>query len=190
MFDTKLNGLLPFLPHVQSQFGGMPVGSVVAFAGEFRQQGKSGDHQTNLDLFPWLLCNGEAYAASEYPELFNVLGHRYGGSGDSFNVPDYRGQFLRCVDESPTSASNDGRQGPKGSVSSNEVGSTQKHALEDHQHQYFKPLKKVVVSADKPSGLAASELIDETKWGPKRPSISSKETRPTNTYVYYIIKAR
>ena len=45
----------------------------------------------------WLLCNGQAVSRSEYSELFNIIGTSF-GSGDNettFNVPDYRGKFLR-----------------------------------------------------------------------------------------------
>jgi Phage Tail Collar Domain len=35
-----------------------------------------------------LACNGGAYDTSVHPELFNVLGYRFGGSGNTFNVPN------------------------------------------------------------------------------------------------------
>lgn len=38
----------------------------------------------------WLLCDGSEYNASEYPNLFEVIGYKYGGSGGKFKVPDYR----------------------------------------------------------------------------------------------------
>lgn len=45
----------------------------------------------------WLLCNGQAVSREKYKELFNLIGTSFGG-GDgikTFNVPDYRGKFLR-----------------------------------------------------------------------------------------------
>jgi microcystin-dependent protein len=45
----------------------------------------------------WLLCNGQAISRNDYSELFNLIGTSF-GSGDgetTFNVPDYRGKFLR-----------------------------------------------------------------------------------------------
>lgn len=45
----------------------------------------------------WLLCDGQAVNRGEYAELFALIGTRFGG-GDgttTFNVPDYRGKFLR-----------------------------------------------------------------------------------------------
>lgn len=45
----------------------------------------------------WLLCNGQEVSRTEYEDLFNLIGISF-GSGDNintFNVPDYRGKFLR-----------------------------------------------------------------------------------------------
>lgn len=41
----------------------------------------------------WLLCSGQALSATEYPELFAIIGYTYGGSGDSFNLPDLSDKF-------------------------------------------------------------------------------------------------
>ena len=45
----------------------------------------------------WLLCNGQAVSRTTYSELFAVIGTNFGsGNGSTtFNVPDYRGKFLR-----------------------------------------------------------------------------------------------
>jgi microcystin-dependent protein len=42
----------------------------------------------------WAWADGSAYSATHYPELFAVLGYTYGGSGDSFNLPDCRSRVL------------------------------------------------------------------------------------------------
>lgn len=39
-------------------------------------------------------CDGSAYHADDYPSLFGIIAYRYGGSGDTFHVPDYRGLGL------------------------------------------------------------------------------------------------
>lgn len=46
-------------------------------------------------LAGYLLCNGASYSTATYPQLFGIIGYSYGGSGASFNVPDFRGMFLR-----------------------------------------------------------------------------------------------
>ena len=43
----------------------------------------------------WLLCNGSTYSTSIYSNLYNVIGNVYGGSGDSFNVPNLEGYVIK-----------------------------------------------------------------------------------------------
>ncbi|WP_175868723.1 phage tail protein [Bartonella gabonensis] len=48
----------------------------------------------------WLLCDGQAYSRSTYRALFDAIGTIW-GDGDgvaTFNVPDFRGMFLRGLD--------------------------------------------------------------------------------------------
>jgi len=45
----------------------------------------------------WLLCDGQAVSRTTYADLFTLIGTNF-GTGDgvtTFNVPDYRGKFLR-----------------------------------------------------------------------------------------------
>ena len=61
-------------------------GSVIAFAGDAAQI-PSG----------YLLCNGAAISRTDYSALYSAIGTIY-GSGDgstTFNLPDFRGKFLR-----------------------------------------------------------------------------------------------
>jgi len=57
----------------------MPVGTILLYAGSTPPEG-------------WLLCDGTSYSATNYPELFAVLGYTYGGSGDVFYIPDMQGR--------------------------------------------------------------------------------------------------
>lgn len=45
----------------------------------------------------WILCDGQAVSRAVYADLFNLIGTSFGeGNGvTTFNVPDYRGKFLR-----------------------------------------------------------------------------------------------
>tara|TARA_A200000113_G_scaffold220849_1_gene231637 strand:+ start:725 stop:1258 length:534 start_codon:yes stop_codon:yes gene_type:complete len=61
---------------------GVPPGSISCYAGINSPSG-------------WLLCNGGSYSTTEYAELFSIIGHRYGGSGTSFKVPDLKNLFVR-----------------------------------------------------------------------------------------------
>ncbi len=68
-----------------------PTGTVFPFAGTTAPNG-------------WLLCNGAAVSRTVYSQLYSVLG-TVSGSGDgstTFNIPDYRGVFLRGVDGGTT----------------------------------------------------------------------------------------
>lgn len=38
----------------------------------------------------WLLCDGSVAFVAEYPELFDLWGYKYGGSGTQFAMPDMR----------------------------------------------------------------------------------------------------
>lgn len=49
----------------------------------------------------WLKCNGAAVSRTAYADLFARIGTMFGG-GDgysTFNLPDYRGEFLRGFDD-------------------------------------------------------------------------------------------
>jgi phage-related tail fiber protein len=49
----------------------------------------------------YLKCNGAAVSRTVYADLFAAIGTTYGaGDGSTtFNVPDLRGEFLRCLDD-------------------------------------------------------------------------------------------
>lgn len=64
----------------------IPPGSVFPYAGASAPSG-------------WLICDGSAVSRTTYAGLFAVLSTSH-GSGDgstTFNVPDYRGQFMRGI---------------------------------------------------------------------------------------------
>jgi microcystin-dependent protein len=41
-----------------------------------------------------LLCDGQSLNKNTYSELFYVIGYRYGGSGDNFNIPNFTNRYL------------------------------------------------------------------------------------------------
>lgn len=49
----------------------------------------------------YLVCDGSAVSRTTYPELYNAIGNLYGaGNGTTtFNLPDFRGEFVRGVDD-------------------------------------------------------------------------------------------
>ena len=47
----------------------------------------------------WLMCDGTSLLKTEFSELFDVIGTRFGSTDDShFNIPDMRGMFARGFD--------------------------------------------------------------------------------------------
>nr|WP_314541055.1 phage tail protein [uncultured Campylobacter sp.] len=46
----------------------------------------------------FLIADSRSLKKSEYPELFNVLGYIYGGSGENFSLPNFAdGKFMRSI---------------------------------------------------------------------------------------------
>ena len=50
----------------------------------------------------WLECDGSSFSTALYPDLYLAIGLTYGGSkqNGTFNVPDLRGNFIRCLNSS------------------------------------------------------------------------------------------
>ncbi|QEE08715.1 phage protein [Bartonella kosoyi] len=73
----------------------------------------------------WLICDGKAYLRRDYRDLFETIGTVW-GEGDSvttFNVPDFRGMFLRGVD------------GGSNRDPNRRFGSIQTDLIQSHQHE-------------------------------------------------------
>ncbi len=144
----------------------LPIGSITAFAGEINTSNTPENNITPLEELGWLVCDGRTLETSLHPQLFAVLGYLYGGSGNHFKIPDLRGMFLRGVGEDP--ASNESRTKASGGED-NGVGSTQDFAVQKQAHVSAPP----------------TENIEQGKV-----KVSDLETRPINTFVYYILKYR
>lgn len=70
------------------------AGMIQMFGGAVTQTVTSGIAKTTGAPAGWLLCDGSILNVSEYPELADVLGSKYGGNGTTtFAVPDMRGRF-------------------------------------------------------------------------------------------------
>lgn len=174
---------------------GVPVGTVVAFAGkiEVNPSNTPSKFTTNLEALGWMICDGKDLKVAEYPELFAVLGYLYGGENEIFNLPDYRGYFLRGVDGG-TNRDPDANQrtAAKGGTP-NEVGSQQEDALQLHEHQYNKVEVNPTFFPATEGGPAIAPLPSpigrtEEPTNLQNPVRTSSETRPKNIAINYIIK--
>lgn len=68
--------------------------------GDFFQPGQYGFFAMKNPKGRWLFCDGREISREHYPELFEAIGTTYGeGNGTTtFNIPDRRGYFGRCLD--------------------------------------------------------------------------------------------
>jgi microcystin-dependent protein len=118
----------------QGGAGLAPSGSVMAFAGATPPAG-------------WLACDGNAVSRTQYASLFAAIGTAHGGGDgvNTFALPDYRGRFLRGVDDGQhrdpdaatrTAAASGGNAGD--AVGSLEVGAyaAHTHAVVDPGHAH------------------------------------------------------
>jgi len=105
--------------------GQIPVGTVASYAATVNP-GQSIDPPAG-----WLLCDGSAVSRQTYSDLFAAIGtiHGEGDGQTTFNLPDYRGRFLRGVDDgSGRDKYAAQRQAPAlGGASGDTVGSIEAH---------------------------------------------------------------
>ena len=162
----------------------MVTGIVVAFAGSKVPTG-------------WELCDGRMLDRGNpnYLPLFNVIGTIHGGDANpSFQLPDYRGRFLRGVDDGAgrdpeagtRSAPGDGNTGNQG----DRVGSVQGDQFGSHAHS----TQGWHLEASGGTGFHGAGF--ETNSNRNHPSshdygshaAGGSETRPKNANVLWIIK--
>lgn len=147
------------------------VGTVIAYAGSGTPTG-------------WLFCDGSAYDTTIYARLFAVIGYIYGGStGGDFNIPDYRGEFLRGLDDGKGTDPDSGARTDRGDgITGDAVGTQQAGAFETHTHgvTFTGSSASLNISGAGSVTPAGSQETDST---------GGNETRPTNIYVRYLINS-
>jgi microcystin-dependent protein len=158
----------------------IPTGAVLIFAGNVLPAD-----------FAW--CRGQQVQSTDptYHALFGVIGTSHGGDGNpNFNLPDYRGQFLRGVDHGrgldPDSNARQTPQ-PNSGNGGNQVGSVQSGALASHAHSYVGKF----LEAEGGGGFNGHGFDSNSRQADQVFSVGAtggSETRPTNAYVEYIIK--
>jgi hypothetical protein len=182
--NVKINGALT-ATSIQTNSGvsldkklPIPVGTIMAYGGDTTNP----TVKEELKAKGWLPCDGTAYSRSEYPDLASAIGNSFGVSGALFRVPDFRGRFLRGVDQGqgrdPDASS---RSSEKGGNAGDRVGSVQDDQFKAHSHtyQYFPGERGDIASG---SYWKSKEAQTGTTGG--------NETRPRNVNVNWIIKGK
>lgn len=193
-------GITGFMNPTRATDDSMPVGTIIAWGG-----------QTDSIPQNWMICNGRAMQKTAYQDLFSALKYSWGGSGNTFYLPDFRGRFMRGLD---TGAGRDPDvrtrkpSNPGGSATG--VGSVQEDSLQNHSHAQNPHSHKynhdyglclvslgsgliarqyssgVVATTDEASVFIMSPIQYKTKSGIK----TGEESRPKNAAVHYIIKVK
>jgi microcystin-dependent protein len=152
--------------------GLMAPGMVVAFAGTVAPAG-------------WLFCDGAAVSRTGYATLFAAIGVAH-GSGDgatTFNLPDYRGRFLRGVDNGqgrdPDTALRTAMN--VGGNTADAVGSVQDDMFGSHTHGSNAAVPQAAYGVQGSYGTYATP-------GATVSAAGGNETRPKNAVVNYLIK--
>ena len=137
---------------------------------------------TSTEPGGYLECDGASLATATYPELFAIIGYWYGGAGVNFNIPDFRGKFLRGWDHAAGNDPDAGSRTNRGDgTTGDNVGTQQVDAFESHTHAivcYDEGVAAIDVAYG--SGVARSDKATVATGG--------NETRPVNVNVMYCIK--
>ena len=152
-----------------------PVGTVLTYTGDTAPEG-------------WLMCHGAAISRADYSALYAVIGDRF-GHGDqatTFNIPDFRGMFLRGRDAGAgVDPDRETRIALKtGGAIGDQVGSFQFDEFQLHNHSGIPGYSgvwsgNILYNLDTATTGTMSVNTDYT---------GGSETRPMNIYVNYIIK--
>jgi len=90
----------------------------------------------------YLECDGSAVSRATYADLFAIIGTSYGaGDGSTtFNLPDYRGEFLRGFDNGANNDPDVASRTDRGDgTTGNNVGTKQTFSNASHLHQVDPP---------------------------------------------------
>ena len=106
--DLDMNILRQIVGKLKNEL--IPLGSILIYSSEKIPHG-------------YLPCDGRELSKKAYPDLYNLIGGRWGETNDFFFLPDLQGQFIRGWDK-------DGDEDPQRAF-----GSFQKDAFQGHGHE-------------------------------------------------------
>lgn len=158
---------------------GVPSGVIMAFGGATAPPG-------------WLLCIGTSLNRTDYPQLFNAIGTAFGtASGTTFNIPDFRGRFLRGTDSGAGRDPNAGTRTAMatGGNAADNVGSVQGDSYLSHYHNTTLNIGGNLTNGNIGSRFSTGVSFGQNSTqGTDSSSSGGNETRPINANVNYIIK--
>lgn len=138
------------------------------------------DIDTELNGFHY--CDGSAFSKTTYNSLWQVIGSRYGSGTTWFRVPDYRGLFIRGVDDGSGYDPDIPMRTLNPNVSVGSVGSEQAQQVLSHTHGHL---------MDTSSGPAEFNTGDDNRQSTNAQPIEyvgGVETRPKNMAMVFVIK--
>lgn len=158
----------------------------------------------------YLECDGSEVSRTTHARLFGELGVIYGnGDGSTtFNLPDYRGRFLRGFDNTAGTDPDAGSRTDRGDGTTGDaVGTKQLDAMQGHHHTQEHTNANFQFTNTPSTGSVNSGFLDGSNTAGSHPSSTphhlakdpytdgtngtprtSSETRPANINVMYCIK--
>jgi microcystin-dependent protein len=131
----------------------------------------------------YLECNGAAVSRTVYDDLFAVVGTQFGiGDGSTtFNLPDFRGYFLRGWDHGAGIDPDAGSRTDRGDgTTGDNVGTIQQDEFESHTHTFGIETEGTAGGGDSVDNSADADYTTNARGG--------NETRPKNINVMYCIR--
>lgn len=131
----------------------------------------------------WIPCDGKQHDKRTLPELFNVIEYNYSvlKSGNLFQVPDYRGLFIRGLDYKRSDEMTHTFLDP---LSTRPLdGEVQEDEFKSHRHGgVFQQ------GGTEPSGIGGGDVLEDGGNGAFTGYTGGDETRPKNVVALYCIK--
>jgi microcystin-dependent protein len=163
----------------------LPLGMVIAYAGPLDESSRR-----ILANSGWLVCEGQRISRTSYPSLYRVIGdiHGRGDAVSTFNLPDYRGRFLRGVDNGVGRDPDAGGRQPAaaGGLVGDAVGSVQADEFRRHDHRTIQMIGDNAVDGVDSATTHSGEHHNEAR---QTSADGGNETRPKNANVFWLILA-
>jgi microcystin-dependent protein len=179
---NKLDSLIGLtqeqIDSIDSISGIFPVGTVMGFP-------------TSNPPTGFFHCNGQAVNRSTYSDLFAVIGEDYGnGDGSTtFNLPDYRGTFLRGWDSSSGTDPDASNRTDRGDgTTGDNVGTKQDSENKAHNHIRGTASLNVGTYGDEVQSGDSNDITGTAPNSPLTSTTGGAESRPVNTSIMMCIR--